>query len=258
MVSSNPIYVGSLIGRTLDAFSFKGAFIFVPLFMNIEFGQTSVTTSLYYGTIGMIAFTSGIIAGGFLINKFHHEGRKAALFIAICSLFCGIITISQVWIPCDNLINRVGAHFNHTNCLGETCVLTPDPICDSVTGESYASACHAGCRIVDGVEECACTVNGTASFEDCDLSSCAVASLVYMGCTVMLGLATGCSVIPGILVMLWYVCMNMVRRRDEQSSFQRRATTAPFRRARIQRPRRQPPRFISSVLLSPLFHSVFF
>uniref|UniRef100_A0A914W5P3 Kazal-like domain-containing protein n=1 Tax=Plectus sambesii TaxID=2011161 RepID=A0A914W5P3_9BILA len=202
VISSNPVYVGSLIGRTLDAFAFKGAFVFVPLFMNIEFEQSSVATSLYYATIGMISFTVGIIGGGLLVSKFNHEGQKAALFIATCSFFCGVVTICQVWIPCDNLINRIGADFNHTNCLGETCPLITDPICDSLTGQSYASLCHAGCRLENETRSCACAPSGQASLEYCDSSSCRVASIVYMVCTMIIGVATGCAVVPGILVLL--------------------------------------------------------
>lgn len=205
IVSSNPVYVGSLFGRTLDAFAFKGAFIFVPLYMNIEFERSSVSTSLYYGTMGMIAFTTGIIGGGFLVNKLHREGHKAALFIAGCSLFCGIIIIGQIFIPCDNLMNRIGARLNNTNCMGEICPLIAEPICDSVTGECYASACHAGCQSLEGVKNCSCTASGEASLEHCDLSSCHLASVIYMVCTVLVGMTTGCAVIPGILVLLWWV-----------------------------------------------------
>lgn len=48
-VIQQPIYVGSIIGRIIDVIAFKGFYIFLPKYLEIQFGIPQYKINMYMG-----------------------------------------------------------------------------------------------------------------------------------------------------------------------------------------------------------------
>lgn len=48
-VIQQPIYMGSLIGRIIDVLAFKGFYIFLPKYLEIQFGIPQYKINMYMG-----------------------------------------------------------------------------------------------------------------------------------------------------------------------------------------------------------------
>lgn len=48
-VIQQPIYIGSIIGRIIDVMAFKGFYIFLPKYLEIQFGIPQYKINMYMG-----------------------------------------------------------------------------------------------------------------------------------------------------------------------------------------------------------------
>jgi hypothetical protein len=49
-----------------------------------------------------------MLAGSVVMRKFKLEGRKAALFVAVCSLFAAITSFGDISLGCTSVVNKIG------------------------------------------------------------------------------------------------------------------------------------------------------
>lgn len=123
IVSKQPIYFGILVGRIIDVMAFKGFFIFLPKYLELQFGVPQYKINLYMGFIGIVGFAIGTISGSFLMKKlkvtrlleviasdvsFQLEGRKAAGWVAVCSLVAGCLSFMNAGVTCRSTLTVLG------------------------------------------------------------------------------------------------------------------------------------------------------
>jgi hypothetical protein len=66
---------------------------------------------MYYvfaGSFGIVGFASGVIVGSLVMRFFKLEGRKAAAYVAACSLIAAILTVSKTTLGCHSVVNTIG------------------------------------------------------------------------------------------------------------------------------------------------------
>uniref|UniRef100_A0AC35G3B8 Solute carrier organic anion transporter family member n=1 Tax=Panagrolaimus sp. PS1159 TaxID=55785 RepID=A0AC35G3B8_9BILA len=70
-VLKQPVYFGSMIGRICDVFAFKGFFVFLPKYIELQFGLPQYKINMYMGIIvSLCATLPSPIFWGFLFDKF--------------------------------------------------------------------------------------------------------------------------------------------------------------------------------------------
>uniref|UniRef100_A0A915ECQ6 Solute carrier organic anion transporter family member n=1 Tax=Ditylenchus dipsaci TaxID=166011 RepID=A0A915ECQ6_9BILA len=79
-VIRQPVYAGTLAGRILDVMAFKGFFIFLPKYLELQFGIPQYKINAYMGVIGVVGFAIGILIGSVALKVWKLEGRKVAAY----------------------------------------------------------------------------------------------------------------------------------------------------------------------------------
>ncbi|KAI6199858.1 Solute carrier organic anion transporter family member [Aphelenchoides besseyi] len=225
-VLKQPIYVFMLCGRIIDVLAFKGFFIFLPKYLEIQFGIPQYKVNLYMGIMGVVGFAIGITGGSLLMKVFKLEGRKAAIFVAVCSLLAGFASFLNAGVGCTSTLTALGK--NPQNALTTTgscasacyCEEAPlYPVCDE-QGRVYYSPCHAGCaapnitafvaldsKSIPTFENCRCIGETKdplrrVSRDFCDETDCNSKVKLYFINMMVSGAIGGLGVTPAMLILL--------------------------------------------------------
>jgi hypothetical protein len=62
----------------------------------------------YLGVIGFVGFAIGVISGSLLMKKMKLEGRRAAGWVAICSLLAGCLSFLNAGVGCRSTLTALG------------------------------------------------------------------------------------------------------------------------------------------------------
>ncbi|PIO69626.1 hypothetical protein TELCIR_08545 [Teladorsagia circumcincta] len=104
----NPIYVGAMLGRIVDVLAFKGFFVFLGKYLEIQFGVPQYRIQKYLAGTGVVGFACGVITGSVAMRKFHLQGRKAATWVAVCSLVAAVLSFANGFVGCKSVIGQIG------------------------------------------------------------------------------------------------------------------------------------------------------
>ncbi|VIO99089.1 Uncharacterized protein BM_BM13372 [Brugia malayi] len=219
-IMKSPIYVFSMIGRIMDVFAFKGFFIFLPKYLAIQFGLPQHKINLFLGLASLPGLAIGLFIGGLIMRKFKLQGRKAAIYILLCSLIAAMFSLQNAMIGCKSVLSLIGNKarlINHnftTTCNNDcNCIDMPlYPVCNQ-QGEAFYSPCHAGCHLDQSFahpsvhkifKNCSCSnsVNNDVSRDFCDQKICEQKFIWYFINLAFSGIFGGMSIIPSVLIVL--------------------------------------------------------
>ncbi|KHN80164.1 Solute carrier organic anion transporter family member 1B3 [Toxocara canis] len=215
-----PVYTGALVGRILDVLAFKGFFIFLPKYLQVQFGLPQHTISFYMGIIGVSGFAVGVVIGCVAMRMFKLQGRKAAAFVAACSTMAAVLSFLNASVGCRSVLSSLSDSslannglFNSTCSSQCSCDGAPlYPVCNS-RGQPFYSPCQGGCPLDESLSndsphkvfhDCACsnTTDKTLSRDYCDESVCKSKFVVYFINMAISGVFGGMGVIPAVLIIL--------------------------------------------------------
>uniref|UniRef100_A0A914QYJ1 Solute carrier organic anion transporter family member n=1 Tax=Panagrolaimus davidi TaxID=227884 RepID=A0A914QYJ1_9BILA len=202
-VLRQPVYFGSLIGRICDVFAFKGFYVFLPKYIELQFGLPQYKISMYMQPVGIAAVAIGVFLGTVAMRVFKLEGRRAAGFVAVCSGVATFLSFVNVFIGCNSTMTALGQNLDSKISLNYSCMsdcgcaqMPMFPVCDTA-GNVFYSPCHAGCPLTPNeiakfvnpnstvpgkvFHNCTCveTVDGQASRQFCSTEECDQMALVY-------------------------------------------------------------------------------
>ncbi|KAI6189840.1 Solute carrier organic anion transporter family member [Aphelenchoides bicaudatus] len=220
-VIKQPIYFCMLFGRIIDVMAFKGFFIFLPKYLEIQFGVPQYQINLYMGVIGIVGFAIGVTTGSLLMKRLKLEGRRAAGWVAICSLAAACLSFLNAGVECRSTLTMLGEmpgnglNTTQTCASGCFCDNTLYPVCDESGENVFFSPCHAGCGLpnitafaeLDPKEtpvfsNCSCANNGNVSREFCEQKDCNFKIKLYFFNMAIGGLFGGLGVTPSMLILL--------------------------------------------------------
>ncbi|VDO77798.1 unnamed protein product [Heligmosomoides polygyrus] len=145
----NPIYVGAMLGRIVDVLAFKGFFVFLGKYLEIQFGVPQYRIQKYLAGTGVVGFACGVIIGSVAMRKFRLQGRKAASWVAVCSLVAALISFANGAVGCKSVIGQIGEQAVANNFTFPTC--RKDCVCDEMpfypVCDVFYSPCQAGCPL---------------------------------------------------------------------------------------------------------------
>ncbi|CEF63419.1 Organic anion transporter polypeptide OATP family and Protein of unknown function DUF1057 family and Major facilitator superfamily domain, general substrate transporter-containing protein [Strongyloides ratti] len=148
-----PVFISATFGRCIDVFAFKGFFIFMNKYLEIQYDIPQYLTNRYIGVIFVSGFATGAILGSIVMKLGKLEGRKAALWVGVCSGIAASMTFMNTLTGCESVITKLSEagslnNFNFTNNCINSCVcenVPLYPVCDEF-GKAFYSPCHAGCK----------------------------------------------------------------------------------------------------------------
>uniref|UniRef100_A0A0N4U147 Solute carrier organic anion transporter family member n=1 Tax=Dracunculus medinensis TaxID=318479 RepID=A0A0N4U147_DRAME len=226
-----PVYLGMLFGRILDVLAFKGFFLFLPKYLEVQFGMPQHKINFYMGIIGVTGFATGVVTGSLVMRKFKLRGRKAAAYVTICSAVAACLSFINAAVGCKSVLSNIGDLSNliqlhilssetfhsskfKNNIFGEfnnacnercNCDSAPlYPVCNS-RGESFYSPCHAGCAlnfsvVSDSFERVSNFKYVARDF--CSQDDCESKIVLYLINMAVSGIFGGMGLIPSILMIL--------------------------------------------------------
>ncbi|KAI3418783.1 hypothetical protein GPALN_007885 [Globodera pallida] len=216
-VIKQPIYRWSMAGRIIDVFAFKGFHIFMPKYLELQFGIPQYEVNRLMAVIGVSAFAIGVMLGSVVMRIAKLQGRKAAAWVALTGCIAACFSLQNSLVGCTSTMTALGEslHSNVNNsCIsGCHCESAPlYPVCD-LNGTVYYSPCHAGCQLTDSAfnilethktpvfDSCKCAATDRVSREFCQ-ENCRPKMYWYFTNVAIGGVIGGMGVVPGVLIML--------------------------------------------------------
>ncbi|KAE9417499.1 hypothetical protein Angca_006921 [Angiostrongylus cantonensis] len=225
MLFHNPIYVGAMLGRILDVLAFKGFFLFIGKYLELQFGVPQHRIQKYIAATGVGGFAFGVVLGSLATRTFRLQGRKAATWIAVCSLVSALMSFANAAVGCKSVIGQIGDqavvnNFTFPSCRSDCeCDGMPFyPVCNT-KGEVFYSPCQAGCPLSGAnfsifkkadkgalltFTECECsgTEDLAVSRDYCPTEHCNSQFFTFFINKAVGALFGGLSVVPGMLIVL--------------------------------------------------------
>ncbi|XP_031830783.1 organic anion transporting polypeptide 58Dc [Nomia melanderi] len=126
--------------------------IFMPKYIETQYKQSASVSSLITGTVGLVFSAFGILLSGLIISKYKPKARYLAAWNVMVGAISVMGMISYAFLGCSANDNQIavqsdGALKTLLPC-NEEChcdYVTYNPVC-SEDGQTFISACHAGCR----------------------------------------------------------------------------------------------------------------
>ncbi|CAD5229482.1 unnamed protein product [Bursaphelenchus okinawaensis] len=211
------VYTGTVAGRVMDILAIKGYMVFLPKYLENHFGIPQYQVHMYMAMFGVLGFACGTFCGGIIMKKLKLNGRSAAFYILVCSVFSTSMFLTKSFIGCHSVVNSIGQSgvetgFNYTRTCNRECGCESAklfPVCDA-SGHPFYSPCHAGCRHVTVVDvdshllefsECDCAPGGIVKKSYCR-DDCRNMKYIFFATVVIGAFCAGTTVVPGMLILL--------------------------------------------------------
>ncbi|EFO20201.1 hypothetical protein LOAG_08290 [Loa loa] len=216
-ILQSKIFIGLLIARTFDLLAFRGYMVFLPKYLEMQFGIPQYNVHILMASFGIFGLAIGAISGGIIIRRHKFSGRGAAILILVFSIVNIVLFFSKAFFGCYSTVSIIGANgrstnYNYTqpcnaNCGCQSASLYP--ICDK-SGYAYFSPCHAGCRdvrIIDSIKHelefssCECKPEEVLSRRNCQ-DDCNLKAMLFFILIIIGSFAIGNCLVPGMLLLL--------------------------------------------------------
>lgn len=141
--------------------------IFMPKYIETQYKQSASVSSLITGTVGLVFSAFGILLSGLIISKYKPRARYLAAWNVMIGVISILGMISYAFLGCSANDSQISIQPNgvlrtRLPC-NEQChcdYVTYNPVC-SEYGQTFISACHAGCRSLK------LQSNGSKVYTDC-------------------------------------------------------------------------------------------
>uniref|UniRef100_A0AAG5DEJ1 Solute carrier organic anion transporter family member n=1 Tax=Anopheles atroparvus TaxID=41427 RepID=A0AAG5DEJ1_ANOAO len=148
----NKILMLNNIASVFYFFGYMPYWIFSPKYIETQYKQSASTSSLVTGTVALVFSAVGVLLSGLVISKFKPRARYMAAWNVIVGLLSVMGMIAYAFLGCsaseDSVIVNIPSQTDLTPTCNSACqcdYVKYSPICGE-DGNTYISACHAGCR----------------------------------------------------------------------------------------------------------------
>lgn len=158
-----------LMYNTLGSvFYLLGSSVFMTYFskyLEVQFNKTSADSSLLTGPATILSMVTGILFSGYFISKYQPPPSKLFFFNVIVGLAYVMGQFSNLFLACES-----STFFNESGLVNLTTTCNVDclcdgvpysPVCDVMSGTTYFSPCHGGCKSWSDSDrmytDCACS-----------------------------------------------------------------------------------------------------
>uniref|UniRef100_T1IV13 Solute carrier organic anion transporter family member n=1 Tax=Strigamia maritima TaxID=126957 RepID=T1IV13_STRMM len=198
-----------ILSETFTWFGLEGFMLYMPKYLEHEFHITASQASMWTGSAFLFPSVVGDLVVGFLVQRFQPTTKQLAGILTVAKTTQAIIMAVLPALQCENTI-ILGSGGSFPVCDDVVCDCSDavfSPICGS-DGQSYYSACHAGCLSSNGSLEqesfltnCSCILSGGfASASTCEIEC--PQKIGYLLLVAMSKLCLSVDVVAGTLFVL--------------------------------------------------------
>lgn len=157
LLTQHRTFLFNTLGTTLETMAVGALTVFLPKFVQAQFGLSANVASIVVGLIVIPGAAGGMVTGGWLVRRLRLSGRgtaRAVWIISACAtLFALTFLVGCPSVPFVGVNAAYGGGSGNNNGLVAPCnaacnCSAPDPplqpVCGS-DGRTYYSACFAGC-----------------------------------------------------------------------------------------------------------------
>lgn len=165
---TNKLLVLKCFSNVFISMYFIATGVFLGRVLEVQFNTSSAVGGLKTGPLTMVGRMIGTILSGWIVKKFKPPPKYLFLWSVIVGITLVCANLSFTQLGCDNSLqaNEINGSCN-VNCVCDR--ISYSPVCDSSTGTTYFSACHAGCRSFNAENnsytDCVCSGNSTSKLQ---------------------------------------------------------------------------------------------
>uniref|UniRef100_A0AC34QK55 Solute carrier organic anion transporter family member n=1 Tax=Panagrolaimus sp. JU765 TaxID=591449 RepID=A0AC34QK55_9BILA len=153
----NPTFVTCIVLGIFESIVINGFAAFMPKILETIL-STTPTKASYLSSLVIFAAAAGVMLGGAVIRQLNLQVGGMLKMILVCHVLALIlITSFMLQCPARNFVGINKPYYNgtddgrisglHSNCnMDCACKNEWNPVCDKRTGNTYYSACFAGCQ----------------------------------------------------------------------------------------------------------------
>ena len=132
-----------------------GFMTFMSKYLEVQFNKTKADSTIIAGPLNIFGMVIGLLGSGWYISKKKPGASRLLFWNVIIGVLYMVGQFSYLFLSCsdDNTpLADASGRFDlttecNTNC---QCSSVPfNPVCDPTTGQTFFSACHAGCKSWD-------------------------------------------------------------------------------------------------------------
>ncbi|XP_058065662.1 solute carrier organic anion transporter family member 74D isoform X1 [Anopheles bellator] len=151
----NKILMLNNIASVFYFFGYMPYWIFTPKYIETQYKQSASTSSLVTGTVALVFSAVGVLLSGLVISRFKPRARYMAAWNVLVGILSVAGMIAYAFLGCaasedSVIVNMVDSSIgNPTPTCNSACqcdYVRYSPVCGE-DGNTYISACHAGCRL---------------------------------------------------------------------------------------------------------------
>ncbi|VDO49454.1 unnamed protein product, partial [Brugia timori] len=216
-ILQSKIFVGLLVARSLDLLAFRGYMVFLPKYLETQFGIPQYNVYILMAFFGIFGLAIGAISGGVIVRRHNFSGRGAAILILVLSMVNIALFFSKAFFGCYSTVSTVGANGreaehseNLENFLG---------LIFRLTNYNYTQPCNANCdcqsaplypicdKMIDVRKQelefssCECKPEEVLSRKNCQ-DNCSLKAALFFILIIIGSFVVGNCLVPGMLLLL--------------------------------------------------------
>ncbi|XP_018667361.2 solute carrier organic anion transporter family member 2B1-like [Ciona intestinalis] len=212
----DPVFMSITTGFVSLTSFLAASITFIAKYMETQFDLTASLANLLHGCVNLPMAVIGNILGGWIIRRKNLDVQKT-LSVIIIGLIMTIVSVGLLFMfGCDENDILGLAEPQRSDCVNDCdCGDVFDPVCDVTSNVTYNSACHAGCKRTEYINEvqvffdCSCiraTESRNASFQltkgSCERSPCWNELIIFLILMASASMFAGVSATPSTLTIL--------------------------------------------------------
>ncbi|XP_055326118.1 solute carrier organic anion transporter family member 74D-like [Sitodiplosis mosellana] len=145
----------------------SGFMIFMGRVMEVQFNKTSHGGSIFTGPMTIIGTAVGLLTSGYAITKYKPPPKYLFFWNVMIGLKSMCVALLYTQLGCENGNNSLLVNGTIISC-NSNCAcdgVAYSPVCDRLTGTTYFSPCHRGCRVFDEEQkfykDCSCNIQAS-------------------------------------------------------------------------------------------------
>ncbi|XP_052862967.1 solute carrier organic anion transporter family member 74D-like isoform X2 [Anopheles cruzii] len=149
----NKILMLNNIASVFYFFGYMPYWIFTPKYIETQYKQSASTSSLVTGTVALVFSAVGVLLSGLVISRYKPRARYMAAWNVLVGILSVAGMIAYAFLGCSASENSVIVNIVDSGVTTPTCnsacqcdYVRYSPVCGE-DGNTYISACHAGCRL---------------------------------------------------------------------------------------------------------------
>lgn len=175
----NKVLMCNIMANIFFILGSSGYITFLTKYLEVQYNKTASEGTIVTGPLSIIGITGGFILSGWFISKYRPPPKYVFFWNVILGCFVMAGQFTYMVVQCDYSDSlQSSANFSLQSTCNSNCYCDQvkyNPVCDTSTGTTYFSPCHAGCsqwnQSLSAFTHCQCAASTTESYRSVSTTS---------------------------------------------------------------------------------------